>query len=118
MLRTRYALVAGLAAALAIGVVTQSHAAPVRNTHVTVKAAEANGTYLFTPKKKTVHAGTTVVWKNTTDAPHTVTAASHNWKINKQLPLSKSASFTFKKAGTYKFYCTFHPYMKATIVVK
>jgi plastocyanin len=34
------------------------------------------------------------------------------------LAKGESYSFTFKKAGTYTYHCTPHPYMKGTVVVE
>jgi plastocyanin len=85
--------------------------------HKTVLTKEVSGQYAFVAKKLTVTVGTTVTWKNVSDAPHTVTGKG-SWKANMNLPQGKSVSFVFKKPGTYHYYCAFHPYMKATIVVK
>ena len=32
--------------------------------------------------------------------------------------LFKKGMYTFKKSGTYAYICTYHPYMKGTVVVK
>jgi plastocyanin len=76
-----------------------------------------NGQFAFSPKKTKISVGTKVTWTNVSDAPHTVTGKG-SWKFNKTLNMKASISYTFKKAGTYKYYCTYHPYMVGTIVVK
>lgn len=92
---------------------------PASHAHkVTVKATEVSGKYAFAPTKKTVKVGTTVVWKNTSDAPHTVTSKTSSWKFNKSLDPGKTVKFTFHKKGTFTFYCTIHPWMVGKIVVK
>lgn len=91
----------------------RSHA----RAHKTVLTKEVNGQYAFMARKLTVKVGTKITWKNVSDAPHTVTGTG-SWKANLQLNQGKSVSFTFKKPGTYHYYCAIHPYMKATIVVK
>lgn len=93
---------------------------PVRTHQAkkTIKASEAGGKYVFAPAKTTIKAGTKVTWMNPTDAPHTVTATSSNWKLDKQLPQNGKVTFVFAKAGTYKYVCKYHPGMAGAIVVK
>jgi len=67
--------------------------------------------------------GAAVVWKNSGTAPHTVTA---NSTANGSLPTFGSStlsggntySFVFTLAGTYHYYCSIHPWMKAVIYAK
>ncbi len=78
--------------------------------------------YAFSPTTLTIKVGTTVVWKNTTSAPHTVTSddgKSFDSGVNNPIaPQSGTFSFTFTQPGTYAYHCSFHPYMKATIIVQ
>jgi len=48
----------------------------------------------------------------------TVTSKTHAWKFNKSLAGNGSVSVTFKKAGTYKYYCAIHPFMTAKVTVQ
>jgi plastocyanin len=119
MRRLRIAILGALALLIGAGAMTQTSTYG-SSTHVTTKqvsATEVGGQYTFAPKTLKVKIGTQVRWKNKSDAPHTVTATSHNWSLNKQLGTGKTVAFTFRKAGTYKYYCSIHPYMKGTIVV-
>ena len=75
-----------------------------------------NGGFAFTPSTLTVTVGTTVTWRNTTSAPHTVTS-DDGTTFNGMLSTGGTFTFTFTKAGTYAYHCNIHPYMKATIVV-
>lgn len=112
-----------LAAILSAGLFAASPVHPAvsharaQATHPTVKAVEVHDKYAFAPKKKTVKVGTMVVWKNTTDAGHTVTGKK-GWKFNKKVAEDKSVSFKFTKAGTYHYYCVYHPWMVGTITVQ
>jgi plastocyanin len=124
MLVIRNAAVGGVALLLSLGVVAQVHtfaAAPATTSRVTmtktVNVRESNNRYAFTPAKINVKAGTTVRWKNGTDAAHTVTGKGSWASYNKPLASGKTVSYTFKKAGTYKYYCTIHPYMTGTVTV-
>jgi plastocyanin len=71
----------------------------------------------FSPMALTVHAGTTVTWKNLDGEPHTVTSADGLFRSG-ALDQNDTYSFKFVKAGVYKYVCTIHPKMVATITVK
>jgi plastocyanin len=67
--------------------------------------------------------GNAVVWKNNGHATHNVTT---NSTLNGSLPTVVSTnlvngntySYSFTVAGTYHYYCSIHPWMKAVIVAK
>jgi len=73
--------------------------------------------YKFDPETATVPAGTTVTWTNKDEIPHTVASSDKGFKGSSGLDTGDSYSYTFDKPGTYKYYCTLHPFMTATIVV-
>jgi plastocyanin len=71
----------------------------------------------FGPMDTTVAAGSTVTWKNLDGEPHTV--ASLDGAFHSQaLDQNDSFSFKFEKPGVYKYICSIHPRMKASIIVK
>jgi plastocyanin len=119
----KFGFISGLLMAAGLGAAAQAHTfasgvgAPAAAARKTVMATTVNGQFGFSPSKLTVRVGTKVVWKNVSDAPHTVTGKGA-WTVNKNLPQGATVSFTFKKVGTYHYYCVIHPYMTATIVVK
>src|SRR5260221_3582946 len=84
-------------------------------------AAEANTIVLrnfhFSPMSLTVPAGTTVLWKNLDEEPHTVVSDSGLFRSG-GLDRNDGFAFTFDKPGTYKFVCSIHPTMTGTIVVE
>jgi len=63
----------------------------------------------------TVHKGDTVVWKNKSNAPHTV--SFNNGSFSKGVQPGGSVKRTFKKTGTFKYHCNIHSYMHGTITV-
>ena len=71
----------------------------------------------FSPMALTVAAGTTVTWKNLDGEPHTVTSADGLFR-SPALDQNDSWSFTFTKAGVYRYICSIHPRMMATVTVK
>jgi plastocyanin len=73
--------------------------------------------FTFAPERITVKAGTIVTWINRDDIPHTVTSATRVFK-SKALDTDDKFSFTFTTPGTYEYFCSLHPHMKATIVVE
>jgi plastocyanin len=84
---------------------------------VKVLAKEVNHKYVFGPTKVTIKVGQTVLWKNPTSAPHTVTSTTAGWTYDKKLNIGKSLQLTFKKAGTFHYKCSYHPGMVGTVIV-
>ncbi|HEY4113233.1 MAG TPA: cupredoxin family copper-binding protein [Rhizomicrobium sp.] len=71
----------------------------------------------YSPMSLTVPVGATVTWKNLDGEPHTVVSIDGAFR-SQALDQNDTYSFTFKKAGTYKYVCSIHPKMMAAIVVK
>ena len=69
----------------------------------------------FDPPLLEVKKGDTVEWKNTDITPHTATAATFD-----SGPIASDASWrhTFTEGGNFPYTCTFHPEMKAAVIVK
>jgi plastocyanin len=72
--------------------------------------------HAFRPETITVPVGTTVVWKNDDDTVHTVVALDGTFR-SQALDTEDKFKFTFDKAGTFEYFCSLHPYMKAKVVV-
>ena len=72
--------------------------------------------FAFTPKELAVKAGTTIVFRNRDDIPHSVVGSKGEFH-SKALDTDDSFSFTFTKAGTYDYSCGLHPKMQGRIVV-
>ena len=72
--------------------------------------------FVFTPDMADIPAGTTVVWTNDDDIPHTVADVKRTFK-SKAMDTGETFSFTFTTPGTYDYFCSLHPHMKAKIVV-
>jgi plastocyanin len=68
----------------------------------------------------TIHAkvGQTVQWTNQDTPPHNVTYVSGP-KFTSSSTLDPGAKFSLKltQAGTIHYFCSIHPFMKATIIV-
>jgi plastocyanin len=87
----------------------------------TVSAADGNDVaiqnFAFGPPSITVAAGTTVTWTNKDDEAHQVMSKTKLFHSS-ALDTKDAYSFTFKDPGTYEYFCTLHPQMTGTIVVK
>lgn len=66
----------------------------------------------------TVPVGTRVTWVNRDDIPHTVVSEDLTTFRSHPLDTDEKFSFTFDKAGTYKYFCSIHPKMTAQVVVR
>ena len=73
--------------------------------------------FTFNPQQITVKAGTTVVWTNHDDIPHTVTSSTKVFKSN-ALDTDDKFLFTFTTPGSYLYFCALHPHMTGSIVVE
>jgi len=72
--------------------------------------------FAFSPNMVTIPVGGSVTFKNLDTAAHTATDSQGAFDSG-NLDTGKSFTYTFTKAGTYKYVCTYHPSMRATIVV-
>jgi len=74
--------------------------------------------YLFSPADIAVAPGTTVTWTNSDQFTHSVRLVDGDQMVGIMKP-GESVAFTFAKAGTYRYECTFHPQnMKGTVTVR
>src|SRR5580765_8714966 len=80
-------------------------------------AAVSIGNFTFKAPVVTVRPGTTVTWTNGDDIPHTVVSKDGVFK-SKVLDTGDRFSFTFAKAGQFGYFCSLHPHMTGTIIVK
>jgi plastocyanin len=72
--------------------------------------------FTFEPAQLTVKVGTTVTWTNRDDIPHTVVSARQFRST--ALDTDDKYSFTFTRAGDYKYFCSLHPHMVGMIKVE
>ena len=73
---------------------------------------------LFAPKSLTVSKGTKVTWNWAGVLRHNVTVKSGPSKFHSKTQVRGSFNHVFSKPGTYHLFCTVHPFMKMTVVVK
>jgi plastocyanin len=73
--------------------------------------------FMFRPMSLTVNAGSTVVWVNMDDEPHTIVSDTGLFRSG-ALDTNENFSFKFDRPGTYHFTCSIHPRMVGTVVVQ
>jgi plastocyanin len=110
MLTFQAAVLAGSALMMSVAADTARAAPPPA-------AAVQIGNFTFKAQVLTVKAGTTVTWTNGDDIPHTVTSNSGAFR-SKVLDSGDKFSFTFAKPGQFGYFCSLHPHMTGTIIVK
>lgn len=126
-MRTRRALTTTIAgtvlAAAALPALVQQPA-PVARAAVATHTVKL-GEYFYRPRKLTINAGDRVRFANIGEIEHTVADSTKSGKILGKLirprPLRHGGSqtVTFRRRGTVRYVCTFHPgLMRGTVVVR
>lgn len=73
--------------------------------------------FAFGPKEITVAPGTTIVWINHDETPHTVSAADRSF-VSKALDTGDRYEHTFAREGDIPYFCTVHPFMTGVVHVR
>jgi len=74
--------------------------------------------FSFAPQTITIPVGTTIHWTNRDDIPHTVVSEDKTTFKSKVLDTDQDFAYTFSQPGTFNYFCSVHPKMTATVVVK
>lgn len=102
-----------VAAALLLAATSAQSASPAPDTY---QVGIRN--FHFQPMQRVVPTGATVTWTNHDEEPHVVSSAGGQFKSSPALDTDDHYSAVFTKPGTYAYYCSIHPQMTGTIVVK
>ena len=95
-----------IAAALVLGASVSAQAATIQ---ISMENLE------IMPAQASARVGDTIEWSNKDVFAHTATARDGDFDV--MLPPKKTGTLVVKKAGTFEYYCRFHPNMKATLTV-
>jgi plastocyanin len=98
------------AAGAAVCCVVYGALAASGETHLTID------NFTFNPDPVTVPVGTTIVWENRDDIPHSIVEATGKFH-SAALDTEDKFSFTLNQAGTISYFCGLHPRMTGKIVV-
>jgi amicyanin len=78
--------------------------------------------FQYVPKNYQAKVGDRITWTNKDTVPHTVTSDTNDTYPQKYdsglVNQNQTYSITFNAPGTFNYYCTVHPYMKATVTVQ
>jgi plastocyanin len=74
--------------------------------------------YEYSPADLTVPVGTVVKITNKDTTPHTVTSKESGAFESGSIDTGKTGQIKLEKAGTFAYFCAFHPFMKGTITVE
>jgi plastocyanin len=113
----RFAVLAAIAVALLVGGIrlkslADNPSAPTPVTTVHIKD------FAYVPGTYTIKTGEMVTFINDDPVTHDVTSETKGQFASGDMNQGAKWSHTFTKAGTYKYLCTYHTYMKGTIEVK
>jgi|GEM_PF-544516 len=108
-------LIVALAGGASAGAGASTSAAPTAAVGGAVKIDIVD--FKYKPATLTVNAGAKVTWVNSDSAPHTATVSGGGFDTG-TLRKGDMKTLTLDKPGTYAYICEFHPFMKATVVVR
>jgi plastocyanin len=116
------AMIQRRAIGLAAGAALLLHAAGAAAQHQTAVPTARQITienFAFVPATVTVAAGTEIVWVNHDEDLHTVNSiATPTAFKSPPLDTGDKFAFVFTKPGHYRYFCSIHPHMVGTIIVK
>lgn len=105
------AAILAVSACVMAGVATMTRAEPPPTASVSID------NFTFRNPVISVKPGTTVTWTNGDDIPHTVVSKDGLFK-SRVLDTGDRFSYTFAKPGQFGYFCSIHPHMTGTVMVK
>jgi plastocyanin len=73
--------------------------------------------FKFSPTNLVVSPGTRIIWTNHDSDPHTVDSVKKVWTSSAVDPGSSFAR-VFKAAGSFAYFCSIHPFMHGSVIVR
>ena len=82
-------------------------------------ATVAIDNFAFTPAQITIAPGATLTWVNHDDIPHAIVATGAGVVVKSPvLDTDEQFTATFAAPGSYGYFCSMHPHMQGTVVVR
>jgi plastocyanin len=104
-----------LGGCVAVAVLALGQSANAADTAATVTIDN----FAFNPARIEVSAGTTVTWSNRDDMPHMIVSSDKPRAfMSPPVDSGERYSTVFAKPGTYTYFCSMHPRMTGTVIVK
>jgi len=107
-LRRRLAALTLAGATLVVPALTTAAPAGAAETPLSGTVKIAVGDNWFKPQDVTIRAGTKVVWTNKGKILHSVKPDKGKPFKTQTIAVKKKYAVTFKKVGTFGYFCTFH----------
>ena len=86
--------------------------------HAAAPARVTIDNFSFMPASLTISAGTTVIWINRDDMPHSIVASDPAHAVKSPvLDTEDQFSFTFVEPGAVRYFCSLHPRMEGMVIV-
>jgi plastocyanin len=101
----------------AVRTVAATDAATAPEVSIVEPPFKSPRTWTYNPAVLTVRVGTTVTWTNTGAVVHTVTADDRKTFNSGVMKPKATFEFAPSSPGTFAYHCTYHPWMKGTLVV-
>jgi plastocyanin len=101
-------MASALAALVLLGAAASAPSQPPRREHVIVMRNMSYG-----PAPAGIRVGDTILWVNRDNVPHTATARNRSFNVN--VPQGRSVRMPVRQAGTFAYYCIYHPAMRGTL---
>ena len=74
--------------------------------------------FAFTPKIVNIAEGSKLTWLNRDDVPHKIQSIDNGFAGSPLLDSKGAYTTTFPRRGEFKYFCSLHPMMQGTVVVK
>ena len=74
--------------------------------------------FAFNPQTITVKSGEKITWINRDEEPHTIVSVEKQFKKSSALDTDQEFTVVAGSPGTYSYFCSVHPKMTGTIIVK
>ena len=74
--------------------------------------------FAFSPAEIRIKKGIAIRWKNYDSAPHDVTSTIGKELASATLQNNDEYQHAFNEIGTFEYYCSIHPRMKAKVIVE
>jgi plastocyanin len=111
-----------LVAAAALGLLAAPHHARAAATPAPAAVVDTVK-FAYTPETVTVKAGDTVLFKNDDSTAHTILSEDKGADgkalfDSGNMDQGQTWAHVFAKAGTYKYVCAYHAFMRGTVIVQ
>jgi Icc protein len=74
--------------------------------------------FSFTPRELSIAAGDSVTWRNHDDVPHQIVSVGKQFAPSSVLDTGQQYKLSLEKPGRYAYFCSIHPTMTGTVVVR